>query len=103
MRFLDNVIGMGLLYGAGIVVAFLALLGATPRRQSRLVRRVLFGVAWVALLLQGGCWTVAAKVGQSTSGSDEGPWKAVLMWSVVVAFVWSFLIFWAELRREKLK
>ena len=90
---------VGLLYGGGIVVLFLALLGATPKWQSKYLRRAFCTIAVIAWLLQAGCWKIASNIGGATGGGGDGTTDSILIVSALAAVIWMILIFRAESQR----
>ncbi len=84
---------MFLLYGGGLLAAFLFMLAATFRLQklSRLI--VYLVLAASALFAQGGCWHVASGIGRATGSSDSPgrDWDSfgLVSGSVVVFALWA--------------
>lgn len=87
---------LGLLFGGGFVLALLFLLSATFGARSRARRGVLCGLAFAALVAQGGCWMTAMSIGGATGG---GGGSGGLLLAVVVGFLVAFL--WTSVLLEK--
>ena len=59
-----------LLYGGGLLAAFLFMLAATfrPQQLGRLIPCLV--LAAFSIFAQGGCWHVASSIGRATGGSN---------------------------------
>lgn len=80
-----------LIFGAGFFLAFLFMILASFC-GSKISAQVLCTLAFVTLVLQGGCWGMAAKVGHATGGSSNGVPEFLLIGSFLIAGVWSYAL-----------
>jgi hypothetical protein len=89
---MGDLLAICLLFGGGIVAAVICLIVATLARRSKVAKRILCASAFVALVLQAGCWSVASSIGRATGGGDSEVWISIIGIAAVIAFIWTLLI-----------
>ena len=78
----------------GFTLAFGLFALASFVRKSNLIRCILFGLAFLALIFQGGCFMMLGGIGTATGGNDVGAEKMMIPVGLgfLVAFAWCFIL-----------
>jgi hypothetical protein len=83
----------------GFGLAFIFLLIATLTRDSTRTRTALYVLAGLALVAQGGCWSMLVGISGAFSSYDgPDPWLIVLC-AAGAELVWAFILEWQAQRR----
>jgi len=80
-----------LILGAGFFLALIFMILASLCGQKASAQ-VFCTLAFVALVLQGGCWGMAFKVGRATGGNSNGGPEFLLIGSFLFAGVWTYAL-----------
>ena len=90
-----------LLSGGGIAPAFVFLLIATFIRKSESVRKFLYVLSFLALVMQTGCWHLATAIGGN--GEDAFGMDNYVMCAGAALFVWAFVLelIWVKSEAKK--
>jgi hypothetical protein len=78
----------------GFILAFCLFALASFVRKSNLIRCILFGLAFLALIFQGGCFMILGGIGTATGGNDVGAEKMMIPVGLgfLIAFAWCFIL-----------
>jgi len=79
------------IFGAGLILALIFMIFASfssYKSSAQFFCVLAFG----ALILQGGCWSMALKVGSSTGAHSNGTPEFLLVGSFLVASVWTYAL-----------